>query len=113
MKKLNPVIRGILGAIGGFAVMMAIEYIKSLIETTFLSQIGCRLLFFQSLLAFSPSLAPMRLNERKTDRNWPKSLKSESCPDTVPDMKVEDPERSACQIVPQACDAQDLSASYL
>ena len=41
------------------------------------------------------------------------SLKSESCSDAVPNMKVEDPERSASEIVPQACDAQDLSVSYL
>jgi len=78
-----------------------------------LSQIVFRLLFFQSLLAFSPSLAPMRLSARKTDRNWLKSLKSEGCSDTVPDMKVEDPEWSASGIVPQARDAQDLSISYL
>lgn len=78
-----------------------------------MSQIGFRLLFFRSLLAFSSSLDPMRLSARKTDRNWLKSLKSEGCSDTVPNMKVEDPEWSASGIVPQVRDAQDLSISYL
>lgn len=78
-----------------------------------MSQIGFRLLFFRSLLAFSSSLDPMRLSARKIDRNWLKSLRSEGGSHTVLNLKAKDPERSASGIVPQVRDTQDLSISYL
>lgn len=69
MKKLNPVIRGILGAIGGFAVMMAIDYIKSLIgnnafEPDWLSTVILSV-FVGFLVVFGPDAAQRKKNRQK------------------------------------------------
>lgn len=76
MKKLNPVIRGILGAFGGFAVMMAIDYIKSLIgnnafEPDWLSTVILSV-FVGLLVVFGPDAAQRKKNRQKLVEKYKK-----------------------------------------
>ena len=76
MKKLNPVIRGILGAIGGFAVMMAIEYIKSLIENNVFEPDWLSIVILSVvvglLTVFGPDAAQRKKNRQKLAQKYKK-----------------------------------------